>query len=212
MEKTSITRPWFVANVVKDLKHKPPAPVIPPAKKRRKAKQESAKGKSDTPAKASFKRKGRGKAKSLSPLAKAIAKKKAKAPKADTKPSAPKAEAPEAEAKAVSTPPSKSPAVTKSPVTSYSEVSVEEFKGYLENLGIPSELFPQKKLSGTKSYTVRHPSKDNPSSLQGLWRRGMFYLICDRTGATPVTPSITWNSYGSPADAWRHCTQNLKMW
>ena len=193
--------PWFVAAVAEDMKQKPPAPIsLPPKKRKRVA---PAKPEKATPKKASFKRTGRGKGKSLSPLAKAVQKKKKQLSEV------PKPASESCEPIPAPTPLAESGVLAKSPVTSYSEVSLEEFTGYLGNLGIPQELLPSVKPSGTKGYTVK--ATGNPSSLQVLWAKKMFYLNRDQTGKTPAMQTITWNKYGSPSDAWRHCNQNLKM-
>jgi len=96
------------------------------------------------------------------------------------------------------------------PVTSPSfspPKSLKELIGILDKCKVPKELHPDAMPSGAKGFTKRHPS--NPSSVQVLWAREMFYLNYDRNGVVPLQRTITWNLFGGADLAWDHCR---KVW
>ena len=87
---------------------------------------------------------------------------------------------------------------------------LEALKVYLRKMGVPSELLPEQKTQGAKSYTVRH--KDHPGSVQILHSKRMYYLNYDKSGNVPVDQSHQWAHHGGAQEAWDYVKKTYDMW
>jgi len=89
--------------------------------------------------------------------------------------------------------------------------SLKDLIAYLKKWNVPKELHPDAMPSGAKGYTKRHSAKENPSSVQVLHQKEMYYLNYNRHGEVPLSRSITWSLYGGADRAWEHCKNTWEM-
>jgi len=229
--------PWFVKQTSASLRAAPPHAICPVIKQRikRESKKVPPKNKKAsasgtgvllTPVKfkkdaASFKRKAGFNRQAVSPFVMSVLKRRrhagaaAKAAAACVAP-----EAPQAPALAAGAPkmvprdpkhvPKMAPGVPKVVPKKASTQSLEELISYLNKCKVPQELHPVAMPNGAKGYTKRHT--DNPSSVQVLHQREMYYLNYDRNGRVPLSQSITWGLYGGADLAWDHCKRVWELW
>jgi len=225
--------PWFVKQTSDSLRAAPPPAICPVIKQRRKREPKKAplknkkaslvkvylgKGVLLTPAKfkkgaASFKRKAGVNRQELSPFAMSVMKRRRHAGAA-AKAAAARAlalqapEAPQAPALAARAP--KTVPGDPKKVAPKIAKNLKDLISYLNALKVPKELHPVSMPGGAKGYTQRHA--ENPSSVQVLHEKGMFYLNKDKYGRVPLTQTITWRVFGGADLAWDHCKGVCQMW